>query len=89
MIYRNGVRVIMINYFDHCRTVFLSLAIHPINTVHTKTIQIQLEKEGQSYGFTVRGGDSDDKVTTRPLIVTKIRSQGPADKYNINCSLSI
>ncbi len=55
-------------------------AIHAINTVHTKTIQIQLEKEGQSYGFVLRGGDSDDKVTTRPLIITKIRSQGPADK---------
>lgn len=64
--------------FTHCICLFL--AIHPINTVHTKTIQIQLEKEGHSYGFTLRGGDSDDKVTTRPLIVTKIRSQGPADK---------
>lgn len=79
MIYRNGVRVLMINYFDRC--LFFPSAIHPINTVHTKTIQIQLEKEGQSYGFTLRGGDSDDKVTTRPLIVTKIRSQGPTDKY--------
>jgi hypothetical protein len=55
-------------------------AIHAINSVHTKTIQIQLEKEGQSYGFILRGGDSDDKVTTRPLIITKIRVQGPADK---------
>ncbi len=55
-------------------------AIHAINTVHTKTIQIQLEKEGQSYGFILRGGDSDDKVTTRPLIITRIRPQGPADK---------
>ncbi|CAF1493619.1 unnamed protein product, partial [Adineta steineri] len=54
--------------------------IHAINTVHTKTIQIQLEKEGQSYGFILRGGASDDKVKTRPLIITKIRPQGPADK---------
>ncbi|CAF0989987.1 unnamed protein product [Rotaria sordida] len=54
--------------------------IHAINTVHTKTIQIQLEKEGQSYGFILRGGDSDDKSKTRPLIITKIRPQGPADR---------
>ncbi|CAF1103509.1 unnamed protein product [Rotaria sordida] len=54
--------------------------IHAINTVHTKTIQIQLEKEGQSYGFILRGGDSDDKTKTRPLIITKIRPQGPADR---------
>ncbi|CAF0828269.1 unnamed protein product [Rotaria sp. Silwood1] len=54
--------------------------IHAINTVHTKTIQIQLEKEGQSYGFILRGGGSDDKVKARPLIITKIRPQGPADK---------
>jgi hypothetical protein len=39
-----------------------------------------LEKEGQSYGFILRGGASDDKVKTRPLIITKIRPQGPADK---------
>jgi hypothetical protein len=48
--------------------------------VHTKTIQIQLEKEGQSYGFILRGGDSEDKARARPLIITKIRPQGPADK---------
>ncbi|CAF5099958.1 unnamed protein product, partial [Rotaria magnacalcarata] len=54
--------------------------IHAINTVHTKTIQIQLEKEGQSYGFILRGGGSDDKAKARPLIITKIRPQGPADK---------
>ncbi|CAF2159920.1 unnamed protein product [Rotaria magnacalcarata] len=54
--------------------------IHAINTVHTKTIQIQLEKEGQSYGFILRGGDSDDKVKARPLIITRIRSQGTADR---------
>jgi hypothetical protein len=39
-----------------------------------------LEKEGQSYGFILRGGNSDDKAKSRPLIITKIRSQGPADK---------
>ncbi len=51
--------------------------------MHTKTIQIQLEKEGQSYGFILRGGDSEDKARARPLIITKIRPQGPADKWDI------
>ncbi|CAF1324735.1 unnamed protein product [Adineta steineri] len=54
--------------------------LHASNTVQTKTIQIQLEKENQSYGFILRGGNSDDKTRTRPLIITKIRPQGPADK---------
>ncbi len=79
MIYLNGVCIIMI-LFVFFIYWFVFEAIHAINTVHTKTIQIQLEKEGQSYGFILRGGDSDDKVTARPLIITKIRSQGPADK---------
>ncbi|CAF1078989.1 unnamed protein product [Didymodactylos carnosus] len=56
-----------------------SWPIHAVNTVHTKTIQIQLEKEGHSYGFILRGGLCDDKSKTRPLIVTKIRPGGPAD----------
>ncbi|CAF0850655.1 unnamed protein product [Didymodactylos carnosus] len=58
--------------------------IHSVNTVHTKTIQIQLEKEGHSYGFTLRGGLCDDKCKTRPLIVTKIRPSGPADRKVFN-----
>lgn len=58
----------------------LFLAIHAINTINIKTIQIQLEKEGQSYGFLLRGGDTDDKAKARPLIITKIRQQGPADR---------
>ena len=59
---------------------FSLLAIHAANTVHTRTIQIQLEKEGQSYGFLLRGGTADEQVKNRPLIITKIRPQGPADK---------
>ena len=59
---------------------FSLLAIHAANTVHTRTIQIQLEKEGQSYGFLLRGGTADDQAKNRPLIITKIRPQGPADK---------
>ncbi len=83
MIYLNGVSSFHSFHKFYLSTI-IYIAIHAINTVHTKTIQIQLEKEGQSYGFILRGGASDDKVKTRPLIITKIRSQGPADKYEFN-----
>ena len=56
-------------------------ALHPPSSVHVRTIQLQLEKEGQSYGFVLRGGRTDDPNKTRPLIITRIRPQGPADKF--------
>ncbi len=43
-------------------------------------MHIQLEKEGNSYGFTMRGGSSDDQTKSRPLIVTNIRAGGSADR---------
>jgi C-terminal processing protease CtpA/Prc len=39
-----------------------------------------LEKENSSYGFTIRGGFSEDKLKSRPLIVTNIRAGGSADR---------
>jgi glutamate receptor-interacting protein len=55
--------------------------IHPHHAVRSQTVHIHLEKEGQhSYGFTMRGGTSEDKGKSRPLIVTNIRSNGPADR---------
>ncbi len=48
--------------------------------VRSQTIHIQLEKEYNSYGFTIRGGHDDDTQKTRPLIVTHIRSAGSADR---------
>lgn len=80
MIYPNGVRIAH-PLTDRCSSDKSRLALHPTNTVHTRTIQIQLEKEGQSYGFVLRGGRTDDPTKTRPLIITKIRPQGPADKF--------
>ena len=65
----------MIFFFFFCRK-----AIHPHHAVRSQTVHIQLEKENNSYGFTVRGGSHDDKIKSRPLIVTNIRSGGPADR---------
>ncbi len=39
-----------------------------------------MEKENSSYGFTIRGGFSEDKLKSRPLIVTNIRAGGSADR---------
>ncbi len=55
-------------------------AIHPHHAVRSQTVHIQLEKENNSYGFTIRGGFSDEKLKARPLIVTNIRAGGSADR---------
>jgi glutamate receptor-interacting protein len=59
---------------------FIKIAIHPPNSVRSQTVHIQLEKEGNSYGFTMRGGSHDEKSKVRPLIVTNIRAGGSADR---------
>ncbi|XP_069141413.1 glutamate receptor-interacting protein 1-like isoform X2 [Argopecten irradians] len=48
--------------------------------VSWKQSNITLEKEGQSFGFTLRGGYHDRQVKVRPLTVTHIRGGGPADR---------
>ena len=54
--------------------------IHPHHAVRSQNVHIQLEKENISYGFTLRGGGNEDKLNSRPLIVTNIRSGGSADR---------
>ena len=48
--------------------------------VVTRCVGILLEKEGGSFGFTVRGGASNEPNKTRPLIITHVRPGGPADR---------
>ncbi|KAF4093951.1 hypothetical protein AMELA_G00007580 [Ameiurus melas] len=48
--------------------------------VISKTIEICLHKEGNSFGFVMRGGSHEDWHKTRPLVVTYIRPGGPADR---------
>ena len=48
--------------------------------VVTRCVGILLEKEGGSFGFTVRGGASPEPGKSRPLIVTHVRPGGPADR---------
>ncbi|KAG1676716.1 Glutamate receptor-interacting protein 1 [Nymphon striatum] len=51
-----------------------------IMCVCPKAVQIRLQKENGSFGFTVRGGVCDEKLKTRPLIITNVRPGGSADR---------
>ncbi|XP_035378060.1 glutamate receptor-interacting protein 2a isoform X3 [Electrophorus electricus] len=50
------------------------------NTVISKTIEVRLEKEGNTFGFVLRGGFHEDWHKARPLVVTYVRPGGPADR---------
>ncbi|XP_043934542.1 glutamate receptor-interacting protein 2 isoform X2 [Protopterus annectens] len=45
-----------------------------------KNIEISLYKEGNSFGFVMRGGAHEDWHKSRPLVVTYVRPGGPADR---------
>ncbi|XP_061837214.1 glutamate receptor-interacting protein 2-like isoform X2 [Nerophis lumbriciformis] len=46
----------------------------------TKTTEVCLFKEGNSFGFVMRGGYHEDWRRSRPLVVTHVRPAGPADR---------
>ncbi|KAM3617086.1 uncharacterized protein V6R79_002070 [Siganus canaliculatus] len=48
--------------------------------VMTKSIEVCLHKEGNSFGFVMRGGFHEDWRRSRPLVVTYVRPGGPADR---------
>uniref|UniRef100_A0A3Q0R767 Glutamate receptor interacting protein 2 n=1 Tax=Amphilophus citrinellus TaxID=61819 RepID=A0A3Q0R767_AMPCI len=48
--------------------------------VISKTLDICLHKEGNSFGFVMRGGTHEDWHKSRPLVVTYVRPGGPADR---------
>ncbi|XP_058229038.1 glutamate receptor-interacting protein 2 isoform X5 [Hemibagrus wyckioides] len=48
--------------------------------VISKTVEICLHKEGNSFGFVMRGGAQEDWHKSRPLVVTYVRPGGPADR---------
>uniref|UniRef100_A0A6I8PKH1 Glutamate receptor interacting protein 2 n=1 Tax=Ornithorhynchus anatinus TaxID=9258 RepID=A0A6I8PKH1_ORNAN len=45
-----------------------------------KTIDVSLFKEGNSFGFVLRGGAHDHWPKSRPLVLTYVRPGGPADR---------
>ncbi|XP_018422750.1 PREDICTED: glutamate receptor-interacting protein 2 isoform X2 [Nanorana parkeri] len=54
----------------------------PDNTlaIIPKTLEITLCKEGNSFGFVMRGGAQDDWHKSRPFVITYVRPGGPADR---------
>ncbi|KAM9856053.1 glutamate receptor-interacting protein 2-like [Aulostomus maculatus] len=48
--------------------------------VITKATEVCLLKEGNSFGFVMRGGFHEDWRKSRSLVVTYVRSGGPADR---------
>ncbi|XP_016333397.1 glutamate receptor-interacting protein 2-like, partial [Sinocyclocheilus anshuiensis] len=56
------------------------LAPDSTSGVISKTIEICLQKEGNSFGFVMRGGSHEDWHRSRPLVVTHVRPGGPADR---------
>ncbi|XP_061524518.1 glutamate receptor-interacting protein 1 isoform X3 [Phycodurus eques] len=45
-----------------------------------KTVEVTLHKEGNSFGFVIRGGASEDRNKCRPVVIATVRSGGPADR---------
>ncbi|XP_073900590.1 glutamate receptor-interacting protein 2 isoform X3 [Castor canadensis] len=46
----------------------------------SKTVDVALYKEGNSFGFVLRGGAHEDVYKSRPLVLTYVRPGGPADR---------
>uniref|UniRef100_A0A671N6E7 Glutamate receptor-interacting protein 1-like n=1 Tax=Sinocyclocheilus anshuiensis TaxID=1608454 RepID=A0A671N6E7_9TELE len=45
-----------------------------------KNVEVTLHKEGNTFGFVIRGGAHDDRNKSRPVTITTIRPGGPADR---------
>lgn len=49
-------------------------------SVASKVIQVKLDKENDSFGFTLRGGSCNNRLKSRPLIITHVRFGSPANR---------
>ncbi|XP_061107680.1 glutamate receptor-interacting protein 1-like isoform X2 [Conger conger] len=45
-----------------------------------KTVEVTLHKEGNSFGFVLRGGSHEDRNKSRPVVISTVRPGGPADR---------
>ncbi|KAL4640671.1 glutamate receptor-interacting protein 1-like [Arapaima gigas] len=45
-----------------------------------KNMEVTLHKEGNTFGFVLRGGAHEDRSKSRPVVITSIRPGGPADR---------
>ncbi|XP_075065577.1 glutamate receptor-interacting protein 1 isoform X11 [Mixophyes fleayi] len=45
-----------------------------------RTVEVTLHKEGNTFGFVIRGGANEDRNKSRPVVITCVRPGGPADR---------
>ncbi|XP_041110045.1 glutamate receptor-interacting protein 1-like isoform X8 [Polyodon spathula] len=45
-----------------------------------KTVEVTLHKEGNTFGFVIRGGTHEDRNKSRPVVITTVRPGGPGDR---------
>ncbi|XP_035384120.1 glutamate receptor-interacting protein 1 isoform X2 [Electrophorus electricus] len=45
-----------------------------------KNVEVTLHKEGNTFGFVIRGGAHEDRNKSRPVTITTVRPGGPADR---------
>ncbi|KAM5170857.1 glutamate receptor-interacting protein 1 isoform 3-T3 [Mantella aurantiaca] len=45
-----------------------------------RTVEVTLHKEGNTFGFVIRGGAHEDRNKSRPVVITCVRPGGPADR---------
>ncbi|XP_058841571.1 glutamate receptor-interacting protein 1 isoform X12 [Acipenser ruthenus] len=45
-----------------------------------KTVEVTLHKEGNTFGFVIRGGAHEDRNKSRPVVITTVRPGGPGDR---------
>ncbi|XP_034719996.1 glutamate receptor-interacting protein 1-like [Etheostoma cragini] len=45
-----------------------------------KNVEVTLHKDGNSFGFVIRGGAHEDRNKSRPIVITTVRPGGPADR---------
>ncbi|XP_041114216.1 glutamate receptor-interacting protein 1-like isoform X8 [Polyodon spathula] len=45
-----------------------------------KTVEVTLHKEGNNFGFVIRGGAHEDRNKSRPVVITTVRPGGPGDR---------
>ncbi|KAM3833316.1 glutamate receptor-interacting protein 1 isoform 3-T3 [Vipera latastei] len=45
-----------------------------------RTVEVTLHKEGNTFGFVIRGGAHDVRNKSRPVVITCVRPGGPADR---------
>ncbi|XP_066114313.1 glutamate receptor-interacting protein 1 isoform X10 [Saccopteryx bilineata] len=50
------------------------------SSVIFRTVEVTLHKEGNTFGFVIRGGAHDDRNKSRPIVITCVRPGGPADR---------